>query len=140
VGDSRQVIWITEVGYATDGPKGHWNVNSEKQQARKLRETFTFLKKNHRRYKVGTVHWFRWRDQAAYSQNAKDWSLYAGLYRKNGTPKPACHKYLRFTGAGGKCRRIVDEEPQSGLIPGLPGLPDFDFPPSSAGLLPSPPE
>ena len=134
VGDRRQVIWMTEIGYASHGPKGHFLVGSEKEQAKKTRSTLSFLKKNHRRYKVGTVDWFRWRDLSSYSQNTNHWWEYAGLYRKDGSPKPACHKYRRFTGAGGKCKQIVDEESSSAV-----SLPDIELPSSSAGLLPSSP-
>ena len=134
VGDRRQVIWITEVGFGTGGEGPNFLVVSEKAQAKKLKGILTFLKKNHRRYKVGTVDWFRWRDQPKPQHHRTDtWPNHAGIYRKNGTPKPACHKYRRFTGARGKCKKIVDEEPQSTSILELP-----DLTPSNA-ILPSPP-
>jgi hypothetical protein len=137
VGDGRRVIWLTEVGYATDGPKDHFLVDSEKGQARKLISTLRFLKKNHKRFNVGTVHWFRWRDQATYKQNTEVWPDYAGLYRKDGSPKPSCHKFRDLKGAGGKCQRIKKEPPESSgpveeLLDRL-GLPD------PRDLIPSPP-
>ncbi len=137
VGDRRQVIWITEIGYATHGPKGQFLVTTEKGQARKTQSTLSFLKKNHKRYNVGTVDWFRWRDEATYAQNTGHWWDYAGLYRKDGTPKPACHRYRRFTGAGGKCKRIVDNEQQSASILEVP---DARAPAASTGLIPSRPD
>jgi hypothetical protein len=134
VGDRRQVIWLTEVGYATDGPKGYFLVSSEKVQAKKTRSTLAFLKKNHRRYKVGTVDWFRWRDLSKYGQT-NHWWEYAGIYRKNGSPKPACNKYRRFTGGRGKCKKIIDEQQSQSILE----LPDIGVQSARAGVIPSPP-
>ena len=132
VGDPRQVLWLTEVGYASSGPKGHFLVNSEQGQAQKLESTLQLIRKNRKRYKVGTVHWYNWRDTAAYS-DGEQWFAYAGLYRKGGSPKPACNAYARFTGGQRPCQRIPapasgqagplsasTAEAQSGIIPSPP--------------------
>lgn len=137
VGDGNRVIWLTEVGYATDGPKGHFLVDSEKGQAQKLASTLRFLKKNQDRYNVGTVHWFRWRDQATYAEDTEVWPDYAGLYREDGSPKPSCHEFRDFKGTRGRCQPVKDPPPESGgpldeildLLPPLPRDP-----------IPSPPE
>lgn len=136
VGDANRVIWLTEVGYATDGPKGHFLVDSEKGQARKLVATLRFLKKNHGRFNVGTVHWFRWRDQATYKQNTGVWPDYAGLYRKNGSPKPSCEKFRDATGAGGGCKPIKDPPESTGPVDEILDM----LPVDPRDLIPSPPE
>jgi|GEM_PF-2734894 len=111
LGDRRRPVWVTEIGYATDGQKGYFLVTGEKGQATKLEETMRMLRKNRDRFKLGTVHWFNFRDIASYSQNTNNWADYAGLFRKDGTPKPSCVKYKRFTGAGTSCSRIPPDQP-----------------------------
>ena len=132
VGDRRRVLWLTEVGYASSGPKGHFLVNTEQGQAKKLTATLQLIRSNRKRYKVGTVHWYSWRDTAAYSEGRPEWFVYAGLYRANGTPKPACNAYARFTGGRRPCRVIPPptSEPLAGSPSGVQ---------AQGGILPSPP-
>lgn len=120
LGDRRRPLWLTEVGYATGGRKGQRLVKTEPGQARHLRRTFQMIRENHKRFGIGAVHWFRWRDREAYAEGSLEWPNYAGLYRKNGTPKPSCNAFVAFTGGRRPCRRI--EGDSGGLIP-LPELP-----------------
>ncbi len=139
LGDRRRPVWVTEVGYGTDGPKGYFLVTSEQGQADKLQGTLQMLRKNRKRFKLGTVHWFDFRDNASYSQNSDLWIDYAGIYRKDGSPKPACARYKRFTGVAGGCARIQD----GGSSVPLASSGGFDLGPQAAvdaGLLPSAPE
>lgn len=139
LGDRRRPVWVTETGYATHGPKGHFAVTTEQGQADKLQSTLQMLRKNRKRFKLGTVHWYSFRDAASYAQDSNNWTEYAGLYYKDGRPKPSCARYKRFTRAGGGCARIQD---------GGSGLPvissgGFELGPQAAadaGLLPSAPE
>jgi hypothetical protein len=130
VGDPRQVIWLTEVGYASHGPEGHFLVNSEEGQARKLADTMHFVRNNHERYKVGTVHWFNWRDTAPYGSGGP-WSEFAGLYRFDRSPKPACNAYARFTGGVRPCQSIPVPESAPTASTGLDA--------GTQQVLPSPP-
>jgi len=132
VGDRRQVLWLTEVGYASSGPKGHFLVNSEQGQAQKLASTLNLIRKNRKRYQVGTVHWYNWRDTAPYAARG-EWFEYAGLYHSNGTPKPACNAYARFTGGRRPCRSIPAPTPATAVPLSEPGAEQ------QAGILPSPP-
>jgi len=134
VGDRRRVLWLTEVGYASSGPKGHFLVNSEPEQAEKLTRTLQLIRNNHKRYQVGTVHWYSWRDTAAPSQG-EQWFAYAGLYRERGTPKPSCNAYARFTPGGRPppCRSIPASEPAP-----LASLAESDAE-QQLGIVPSPP-
>lgn len=132
VGDRRQVIWLTEVGYASRGPKGHFLVNSEQGQAEKLASTLKLVRKNRKRYQVGTVHWYNWRDTAPYDAGG-EWFQYAGLYREDGSPKPSCNAYARFTGGRRPCSSIpTSQQSQSLQEPALEAQ-------SQQGVLPSPP-
>ncbi len=102
LGDRRRSLWVTEVGWATNGPnKKYFVVKSPKGQAAELTKTFKMLRKSHRRFKVGTVNWFRWRDAEAGSPRGKSHWDFAGLYDFDGTPKRSCHSFIRFT--GGRC-------------------------------------
>lgn len=137
VGDRRRPVWITEIGWATDGPKGHFLVTSEKNQASRLTSTFQMLRKNHKRFKIGTVHWFRHRDTATYAENTNIWPDYAGLYRENGAPKPSCGRFRRVTGAPGGCQRI----PATSSTSSASALPmQSTEQRAQAQLIPSPPE
>jgi len=139
LGDRRRPVWVTEVGYGTDGPKGYFLVTTEKGQADKLQSTLQMLRQNRKRFKVGTFHWFDLRDQASYSENSRFWTHYAGLYRKNGTPKPSCGRYKAFTGIGGRCAPIQEGATSSSIAPDG----GFTLGPEAAvdaGLVPSPPE
>jgi hypothetical protein len=103
--DGRRATWITEIGWGT-GPGNHFLQVSEQQQAELLANTFAMLQANHTRFKVGTVHWYRWRDTAHYVEDAY-WANYAGLYRQDGSPKPSCNRFRRATGADGSCTPLA---------------------------------
>lgn len=106
LGDARRPLWVTEIGWSTYGPEDSFLVKSEKGQAKELRRTFRMLKRNRGRLKLGTVNWFRWRDADTPPGNRSALFDYAGLYRENGNPKPACRRFVRFTGGG--CAPIAD--------------------------------
>jgi len=136
LGDRRRPVWVTEIGWGTKGPKGYFLVTSEQGQADRLQSTLQMLRKNRDRFRLGTVHWYRFRDSASYAQNTGVWVDYAGIYRSDGSPKPSCARYKRFTGAGSTCQRIRDAAPvassgASALGPETTG---------EAQVVPSPPE
>jgi hypothetical protein len=139
LGDGRRPVWVTEVGYATHGPKGHFAVTSEQGQADKLQSTLEMLRKNRKRFKLGTVHWYSFRDTATYAQNTGNWTQYAGLYFKDGSPKPACTRYKRFTGVAGACTRIQDGSSTLPLA-SSGGFEPGPEAPGAAQILPSAPE
>lgn len=108
LGDRRLPIWVTEIGFATDGRKGYFLVTSERGQADKLEAMYRMFRKNRERFKLGTFYSFNFRDDSSYAENTQNWTEYAGLYRKDGTPKPSCARYKAFAGPGGPCARIRD--------------------------------
>ena len=133
LGDARRSVWITEVGWATSGPRDAFTVTTERGQAKRLRNTFEMIKANRRRFNIGTVQWFRWRDAAPYG-STQWWGDYAGLYKKNGNPKASCNSFARFTGGWRPCRAIADG---GGLTGSFSAAEERE---PKAALIPSPPE
>lgn len=102
-GDRRRWVWVTETGWATGGqPRNHFLRKTEQGQANQLTKTFRMLHNNRTRFKVGTVHWFRWQDVPPRSHRPV--FDFAGLYKRSGEPKPSCRAFARFR--GGTCRPI----------------------------------
>lgn len=102
LGDRRRPLWLTEVGFASDGDPSPF-VSSERGQAKRLNKTYKMLRSNRKRFKLGTVTTYRWRDFFARTDRA--WQNFAGLYNRDGTPKRACTSFVRYT--GGRCRNIA---------------------------------
>lgn len=109
VRDRRRPLWLTETGWASHGTNATYLVKGAGGQARQLRRTFKMLRSNRKRFKVGTVAWFRWRDQARPVQNRGAFD-YTGLFKKSGRPKRACRAFVRFT--NGRCAPIRASAPQ----------------------------
>ena len=92
--DRETPIWITEVGWSTDGPSGWPLVTNKDGQAQRLRQTFKLLVRNRRRWDTERVVWFAWRD---FEQKVCRWCGGAGLLGLNGNPKPSLGAFKRFT-------------------------------------------
>jgi len=92
--DKGTPIWITEVGWSTDGPSGWPLVTNRDGQAQRLRQTFKLLTRERHRWGVKRVIWFAWRD---FEQEVCRWCGGAGLLALNGNPKPALRAFKRFT-------------------------------------------
>jgi hypothetical protein len=103
LGDANRYVWITEVGWSTQGKSIPFLIKDKQGQARQLGKTFKMLRENRRRWNVGTVFWFRWRDTAAPAEDRETFD-YAGLYAKGGAPKPSCHRFAHLS--DGRCARI----------------------------------
>jgi hypothetical protein len=81
-------IWITEVGWGTDGAPGPLHVTRE-TQARYLIETFQRLEAERNSLKLRGVVWFQWRDPDPVPGRRPIWPYFAGLVESSGQPKPA---------------------------------------------------
>jgi exo-beta-1,3-glucanase (GH17 family) len=97
-GDRRKPIWITEVGWATGGATGTFLVTSRAGQAARLRATYRLLLRARRRYRIGMAVWFSWRDRAPGPREGNWWGINTGLFKRNGTPKPAWRAYASVAG------------------------------------------
>ena len=56
-------VWVTEVGWGTEGPKDHPLIKTKVGQRRALEETFEMLLRQRRRLDVDRVLWFLWQDR-----------------------------------------------------------------------------
>jgi hypothetical protein len=86
-GDRKVGTWITEIGWAADGPKSNPYVKGLDGQAELLRKT---LKKFETLpgYHLRGVFWYSWRDKAG-GDLICEWCGYAGLRALDGSAKPA---------------------------------------------------
>lgn len=97
-GDSRTAIWITELGWATDGPREWPLVTSKRGQAKLLRQSFERLVDRRRKYRIKRVIWFVWRD---FEHPDCEWCGSAGLVDGDHAPKPAWAQFKRFAKRAG---------------------------------------
>jgi hypothetical protein len=84
-GDPKVGIWVTEIGWAADGPTTNPYVKGPDGQAKLLRKT---LSKFAHGYNLRGVFWYSWRDLPG-GDSICEWCGYAGLRNLDGSPKPA---------------------------------------------------
>jgi hypothetical protein len=96
-GDAGTDLWITELGWASDGPKEIQAVKSERGQARMLRRAFETLNRNRGRWNVFGVNWFSLRDTPKKKSPCPG-CPYTGLLERDGDPKPAWRAFAEFSG------------------------------------------
>ena len=88
-------LWITEIGWPTQGPEKFALVKSERGQKRLLARSFRlFLKRP--KWNVAKVVWYVWRDNDV--QAGCTLCRYSGLFTRDFGPKPAWRKLTQFTG------------------------------------------
>lgn len=90
-GDSGTGLWVTEVGWASDGPKSSRLVVGRKGQAKLLSKTMRVLVRNQERWNLQAAMVFAWRDYA--TDGVCPWCPFAGMVSRNGKPKPALRAY-----------------------------------------------
>jgi hypothetical protein len=91
-GDKKVGIWVTEIGWASDGPKKNPYVKGVDGQAEMLRKT---LSKYEHGFNVKGVFWYSWRDLPG-GETICDWCGYAGLHYVDGSPKPAWGEFSKL--------------------------------------------
>ncbi len=94
-GDRATPIWITELGWASDGVAGDDWVRGFKGQAKSLRQAFRLLRENRIAWRIAGVNWFSWRDVPAVQSSCRS-CPFTGLVRVGGTPKPALASFRSF--------------------------------------------
>jgi hypothetical protein len=87
-GGKRARIWITEMGWATGGPKGPYTV-AAKKQAKLIGDTLKLLRKQRSKLKLRGIVYFNWKDAPPYDNRSDFWGLHTGLIDQGGKPKPA---------------------------------------------------
>src|SRR5436190_6643418 len=95
-GDGRKKIWITELGWASSGPRHRFNVG-RRGQARRIKSVLRWVRHRRRKLRLRGVVYFQWRDQRPYPPTYKDmWGLHTGLLDLGGNPKPALRTFTRY--------------------------------------------
>jgi exo-beta-1,3-glucanase (GH17 family) len=86
-GDKGAKIWVTEIGWATAGPKSEFRLG-EGQTATQIKKVVPALWKARKGLKVGGFQYYTWSDKTACSTCiANHWGYYAGLIKLDGTHK-----------------------------------------------------
>jgi len=99
-GDKKADVWVTELGYASAGPKGGRSgevvKKGEKGQAKALKAAFKLLRRNAGRLELDGIVWYAWED--VDNPGLCRWCQRAGLVDLNGNPKAAFSAYRQFAG------------------------------------------
>ena len=94
--DGGAELWITEIGWASDGSPNPLN-RGRQGQAQRLREAFKFFLARRKAWKIPGVTWYSWRD--GDNPGACEWCPFSGLFPENSlTPKPAFRELTKLTG------------------------------------------
>jgi hypothetical protein len=106
-GAKKKPIWLTEVswGSANNGQSLNKGIAG---QAKMLRKSFSVTLKKRKKWKVGRLYWFHWRDPKPGPSASCTFCPSAGLLRYDRTPKPSYKQFKRFSlkqGAGGHHHR-----------------------------------
>lgn len=96
-GDRKTPLWITEFGWGSAPPDGTFNKGLEGQK-HILRRSFELVLDLRRRWNIGRLFWFQWRDPQTPVAGCSLCS-FTGLFERNGAPKPAWRAFKHFTGA-----------------------------------------
>jgi hypothetical protein len=95
--DRKVDLWITEIGWASDGPNNPLN-RGPRGQAKRLKEAFNFFLRKRRAWNVVNVDWYSWRDNEAANTGLCEWCPNSGLLDGDLGEKPALRAFTRFTG------------------------------------------
>ena len=91
-------IWVTEIGWGSEGASTSRLVKGLEGQATLLRKSFGLFEEQRKKWKIASVLWYTWRDVNRVGAPC-DWCATAGLFRQDGvTAKPAWSEYVRLTG------------------------------------------
>lgn len=97
-GDPGARIWVSEIGWADNGPPSPFTVG-ERGQSEMIRRVLATFVSQADRLKIRGVIYFNWRDVPPYGDRPDFWGLHTGLYDIDGTPKPALSAYTATVNA-----------------------------------------
>jgi hypothetical protein len=111
-GDRRTPIWITEVGWATGGPRSPFTT-SKRGQAARIDRLFRTLIAARGRLHLERVIVFGLQDRPYGAAERPWWGPRVGLFDVAGHPKPAWNTFVRLAGGrpGGRLRRVARASP-----------------------------
>jgi hypothetical protein len=95
--DRRTPIWVTEIGWATGGPRSPFRTSTQGQAALLARSYRAGLRL-HSRYRLEMMVWFSWRDRSLYAGEGDWWAPHTGLFSLSGAAKPAWRAFVGLTG------------------------------------------
>jgi hypothetical protein len=93
--DSAKPVWITEMSWATGGPR-HAFATSKRGQAKKLRRSYDLLLACRKRWNLQRVYWFGFRDKRKPPGQLDYWGYHNGLMTLRGRWKPAMKVFLQY--------------------------------------------
>ncbi len=91
--DSRTPIYVTEMGWGSDGYESRWE-RGWHGQARELNRSFSMLARHRLSWRIGGVWWFTWADIRHGCQFCDS----AGLLNEDREAKPAWYRFNAWTG------------------------------------------
>ena len=92
-GDRHVGMRVTELGWATSGPRSPFRAG-RRAQAELIRRTWATLVKRRRSLKLRGLVYYSWRDLPPYSSN-DFYGLHTGLLDRDGRSKPARARFTR---------------------------------------------
>ncbi len=96
-GAQKVELFVTETGWSTGGDN-HPVVTSESGQAKKLKQLFSSLQQQKRKWNLGGVYWYSLVDGEPSNDPTRcDFCRQTGLFKANRAPKPAWDAFKRFT-------------------------------------------
>jgi hypothetical protein len=87
-GDGDVGLWITELGWASDGKPSENLVKTPEGQAMALERSFGTLIDRRDQYHLRGIYWYSWRDTEP-GDGVCSWCAFSGLISRDDQPKPA---------------------------------------------------
>lgn len=95
--DQGADLRITELGWASGGPKHPLN-RGKQGQAQRLTQVFRYFISKRRKLRIRSLDWYSWRDNTTAGNALCSWCPYSGLFDDDLNPKPALRAFTKFTG------------------------------------------
>lgn len=108
-GDRRTPIWVTELGWATGGPRSSPFRTTEAGQAAQITRSVRALIAARARLRLGRLILFGLQDRAYAASERPWWGPRVGLFDLAGRPKPAWRAFVGLTNGrpGGRLRSVA---------------------------------
>jgi hypothetical protein len=137
-GDEHKPIWVTELGWGSDGPTSDPRVTTAEGQAANLSDSFTRLVQAAGQMRLARIVWYDWRDRRPTPVDTDHFSFHTGLFSLEGEPKPAWPVFAALAHGDPGSGPLEEEEPAPTPPPVEPPPPDPDPPPVDPQEPPAP--
>jgi hypothetical protein len=95
--DGRRELWISEIGWATDGARHPFKTTLQ-GQADRVHELFGMVLEERTRWRLGRVYWFALADRELTPREQDWWGPKTGLFSRTGFAKPAWRAFVNYAG------------------------------------------